>query len=473
MRTPDYTPLLNELADEHHRRSPRSATIHKEACRHLIDGGSHSIRLLEPFPPRITAAHGGWIDDEDGHHILDLWQGHMANVLGHNPEVVTSELAQAFDDGFGTQNGMADALQAELAELVCRLTGADRIRLTTSGSLATMYAVLLARSFTGRAMVMKAGGGWHGAQPMLLKGVAFRDDGVGFDGVDSQGLPSALTDRIVVTSYNDCQRLVDDFDKFGDELACLILEPMLGAGGTIAASTEYLRLARELCSRHGALLLFDEMITGFRFHAGGLGALHGVTPDLAIYGKALGGGMPVAAVAGRADVMAEAGRETGHRVAFSGGTYSAHPASMLAAKTFLLHLSAHEDKIYPRLGRLGAAMRAAFESAFAEAGISARCTGDIPELDCGSSMVTVHFPHDEAVKLDTPETVFDPLLCDIDLREKVLGLALLVEDVHLLLAHGAASTAHTDNDVDFLTDACRRAAERIAQHCRLDACTTN
>ena len=464
MTTHDYTPLLEELADEHHRRSPRSAAIHDEACRHLIDGGSHSIRLVQPFPPRITEARGGWVQDEDGHRILDLWQGHMANILGHNPDVVTTALSRAFADGFGTQSGMVDTLQAELAALVCRLTSSERIRFTTSGSLSTMYAVLMARSFTGRSTVMKAGGGWHGAQPMLLKGVAYRDDGVGFEGVDSKGLPSALTDRIVVTSYNDPQRLVDDFNRAGDDLACLILEPMLGAGGTIAATTEYLSLARELCTKHGALLILDEMITGFRFHAGGLGALHGVAPDLAIYGKAFGGGMPVAAVAGRAEIMAEAGRATGPRVAFSGGTYSAHPSSMLAAKVFLEHLAGHESEVYPKLGTLGEAMRTSCEAAFAEAGILARCTGAVDELDCGSSIVTVHFPHDESIKLDTPEAVFDPDRCDIELREKVLGLALLVEDVHLILAHGAASTAHTDDDVVFLTEACRKAAARIAQH---------
>lgn len=464
MTTPDFTFLLSELADEHLRRSPRSAAIHERACRHLIDGGSHSLRLLDPFPPRITKARGGWIVDEDGHRILDLWQGHMANVLGHNPEVVTSALAAAFADGFGTQSGLVDELQVELAALVCRLTGAERVRFTTSGSLSTMYAVLMARSFTGRATVMKAGGGWHGAQPMLLKGVAFHGGGVGFDAVDSRGLPTALTDRIAVTRYNDPQRLADDVAATGDDLACLVLEPMLGAGGTIAATTDYLRLARELCTRHGALLIFDEMITGFRFHAGGLGALHGVTPDLAIYGKALGGGMPVAAVAGRADVMAEAAGETGPRVAFSGGTYSAHPASMLAAKVFLEHLEAHADNIYPRLGSLGAAMRSVVESAFADAGILARCTGDIADLDCGSSLVTVHFPHDADTVLGTPETVFDPAMCDIELREKVLALALLVEDVHLVQAHGAASTAHTLDDVAFLTEACRRAATRIAHY---------
>jgi glutamate-1-semialdehyde 2,1-aminomutase len=358
---------------------------------------------------------------------------------------------------------MVDALQAELAGLVCRLTGAERVRFTTSGSLSTMYSVLLARSFTGRGTVMKVGGGWHGAQPMLLKGVGYRADGLGFDGVDSRGLPSALTDRIIVTRYNDPQRLADDFARVGDELACLVLEPMLGAGGTIPATGEYLRFARELCTRHGALLILDEMITGFRFHPGGLGALHGVSPDLAIYGKALGGGMPVAAVAGRADVMAEAGRETGNRVAFSGGTYSAHPASMLAATLFLEHLSEHESEIYPRLADLGVAMRSAMETAFADAGILARCTGDVPDLDCGSSLVTIHFPHDTETRLDRPETIFDPERCDIELRERVLGLALLVEDVHLLLAHGAAATAHTDDDVGFLETACRSAAARIAR----------
>ncbi len=464
MEKHDYSALLIELADEHRRRSPRSAAIHEQACRVLIDGGSHSIRLLQPFPPRITNAHGGWMVDEDGHRILDLWQGHMANVLGHNPEVVTSELSRVFADGFGTQSGLVDALQTELAELVCRLTGAERLRFTTSGSLSTMYSVLMARSFTGRSNVMKAGGGWHGAQPMLLKGVTYRDDGVGFDGVDSKGLPSALTDRIVVTNYNDPQRLADDFKQCGDDLACLILEPMLGAGGAIAATTEYLRLARELCTKHGALLILDEMITGFRFHPGGLGALHAVTPDLAIYGKALGGGMPVAAVVGRAEVMAEAGRATGPRVAFSGGTYSAHPASMLAAKVFLTHLADHGSEIYPRLGRLGESMRAACVSAFAEEGILARCTGAVNELDCGSSMFTLHFPHDESITIDTPEAVFDPARCDIELREKVLGLALVVEDVHLVLAHGAASTAHTEDDVAFFSQACERAAERIARH---------
>ena len=137
---------------------------------------------------------------------------------------------------------------------------------------------------------------------------------------------------------------------------------------------------------------------------------------------------------------------------------------MLAAKVFLEHIDAHAAEVYPRLGETGRAMRQSIQSAFADAGILARCTGAVDELECGSSMVTVHFPHQDTVKLDTPEAVFDSERCDIELREKVLGLALLVEDVHLLLAHGSASTAHTDDDVAFLTGACRQAAARIARH---------
>ena len=241
---------------------------------------------------------------------------------------------------------------------------------------------------------------------------------------------------------------------------------MLGAGGTIAATTEYLRLARELCSKHGALLILDEMITGFRFHPGGLGALHGVTPDLAIYGKALGGGMPVAAVAGRAEVMAEAGRATGPRVAFSGGTYSAHPSSMLAAKVFLEHLEDHADEIYPRLGELGSAMRQRYRVLL--------CRGRHPRPvhRRGRRASTAAAPWSRCTSRTTnpsrsthPEAVFDPQRVRHRAPARRFSVSRCsVEDVHLVLAHGAATTAHTDDDVAFLTEACRKTAERIARH---------
>ena len=462
MTARSYGRLLDELALEAAARFPRSAEVQRQAGRHLVDGGSHALRLLKPFPPRIASARGGWLRDEDGHDLLDFWQGHMANVLGHNPEPVTAALARGFADGWGLQVGMTDRLGAEVAEILCRRTGADRVQLTTSGTLAGMYAVMLARAFTGRDLVLKVGGGWHGAHPWSLKGCSYQArDGVGFGAVDTAGLPAKVTDDVVVTSFNDPQRLADTFARHGDELACFVVEPLIGAGGMIPATREYLGLARRLTRDHGALLVLDEVIDGFRFRAGNLAPLYGIEGDLAVYGKAIGGGMPVAALAGRHEVMSRLGRTCRERVSVSGGTYCEHPASLLAAKVFMTHLVEHEAEVYPRLSDLGEKMRRAMTSGFAEGGIPAVCTGDSVELPGGSSLGMVHFPYDEGAVLDRPEAVFDPAVCDVALRTEVLPLALLLEGVHMVQGHGSAATAHTDEDMERLRGACRAVARRV------------
>jgi glutamate-1-semialdehyde 2,1-aminomutase len=458
----DYTPLLAELTEAYTRHSPKSGALHERAKQSQVDGGSHALRLVQPFPPRISAARGAWLQDEDGHDILDFWQGHLANILGHNPQVVTSQLAHALDSGFGLQTGFTDRLQVETAEILCQQTGAERVRFTTSGSLATMYATLLARAFTGRDLVMKVGGGWHGAQPWALKGISFYPDSpIGFQRVESEGVPASVTDKVIVSSFNDPDRLRDHFHRHGDRLACLIVEPFIGVGGFRAASLEYLRATRELTEQYGALLIFDEVIAGFRFRAGNAGALYGIQPDLAAFGKIMGGGMPVAAVAGRTDIMELAGRGGGSRVKFSGGTYSAHPASLLAAKTLMTYLIAHEAEVYPHLAQLGASTRQTIEETFSQEGIHVHCTGHGNNILPGSSMFMMHFPYDEDAQLNRPEEWFDPSICDVTLAHKVLDLALLLEDVFMLHSHGAVSTAHTESNIDFLGKACRQVARRI------------
>lgn len=469
MKTRDYTRLLAELAEAYARYSPKSGAVNEKAIKYQVDGGSHALRLTQPFPPRIVAAQGARIKDEDGHDILDFWQGHLANILGHNPEVVTSTLARAFEAGFGLQTGFADRLQAETAEILCQRTGAERVRFTTSGSLATMYAILLSRAFTGRDLVMKVGGGWHGAQPWALKGInfhaknsaAFQGYAGPFSAVETEGLPSALTDEVIVTSFNEPDVLRDHFREYGDRVACFIVEPFIGLGGFVPATREYLQTARELTHHYGAVLILDEVISGFRFRAGNASALCGVQPDLATFGKIIGGGMPVAAVAGRADIMSLVGRAGGGKVKFSGGTYSAHPASMLAAKTLMTYLVAHEDQVYPRLAELGAKTRQVIKTAFIEEGIYVHCTGYGDEVLPGSSMFMLHFPYEQDAQLNNPRDWFDPSVCDVTLSHKMLDLALLLEDVFMLHSHGGVSTAHTEADIDLLGQACRRVARRI------------
>jgi glutamate-1-semialdehyde 2,1-aminomutase len=456
----DYSRLLSELQGEYARYSPRSSALHERARAVLVDGGSHTLRLIRPFPPRIASASGGYVTDEDGHRILDFWQGHYANILGHNPPVVVEALRGLFAAGLGLQTGFTDRLQIETAELLCRQTGMERVRFTTSGSLATMYSTLLARAHTGRELVMKIGGGWHGAQPWALKGVEFHaEDHTDFHHVETTGLPEAIAQEVVITRFNDPEMLRMHFRRFGDQLACFILEPFVGAGGCLPADPEYLREARALTEKHGVVLIFDEVISAFRFHPGPVCRLYGVQPDLITMGKIIGGGMPVSAVAGTARLMELSSRSGGVR--FSGGTYSGHPASLLAAKTIVSYLTEHADGVYPKIHALGEMTRREVEAAFAAEGIYARCTGAPNALMPGSSIGALLFPHREHFEFRAPEDTRDPEVVEVELSDRVLQLLLLLEDVHVMHGLGAVCRAHTEEDVRKLGQACRRAARRL------------
>lgn len=454
----DYSHLMAEMAAEYRRHAPRSAELHQRSLKSLVDGGSHSIRLMEPFTPRITKAHGAWLKDEDGNRILDFWQGHYANILGHNPKVVTEALADALSDNYGLQGGFTDRRQIEVAEIICQQTGQDLVRFTTSGTLATMYAIILARAFTGRELILKVGGGWHGAHPWGLKGVSWHD---GFINVESEGLPEEAPDQVLVTAFNNPTRLEDKFHKYGDKLACFIVEPVIGAGGMMPATREYLQTARKLCDSFGVLLVFDEVISGFRFRAGDAGQLFGVRPDMVTLGKAIGGGMPVSAAAGRADILRQTGRESGFKVKFSGGTYSAHAGSMIAAKVFMKYLVDNEVEVYPSLADGGAETRRRVKEAFASEGINARFAGDNNEDLPDSSLHMLLFPYEDGLELNTPEEIFNPSICDQVLSEKVIQLAMLLENVHVVHGLGSSTAAHTSEDLAYLGEAFRRAAHRI------------
>jgi glutamate-1-semialdehyde 2,1-aminomutase len=351
---------------------------------------------------------------------------------------------------------MIHEVEAELAQTIGRATGAETTRLTTSGSLGTFYAVLLARAFTGRDRVLKISGGWHGSQPFGLKGVA--PHGTSFDHLESEGLSSSTGAEVQLTRFNDVEDLRRAFAQAGDRLACLLLEPLLGAGGGMAASREYLVEARRLTERHGALLLCDEIITGFRFHAGTLSALHGVEPDLIVLGKILGGGMPVSAVAGRADVMQLATRAS-HRVKFEGGTYSAHELSLIASLVLLGHLAAHEGAIYAALSATGDRLRAGLRAVAEECDVPLAVLGapDVPGHS--GSLVLAHLLARDGVEIRCPEDLAAARHPWVD--ERLLKSTLLLEGLSTRTGLGAASTAHGDEDLAFTLDAWRAGLLRL------------
>jgi len=456
----DKKSMLYDLIEEYKLKHKKSAEIFEKASLYQIKGGSHNLRLFEPFPFYDVWCSGSKVLDVDGNTYVDFWQGHFANVLGHNPKIVLDVLIDYFKEGQGLTTGFPGEYQKEFAELILQQLDADKIRFTTSGTLATMYAIMLAKAYTKRTLVMKVGGGWHGAQPYALKGISVYDNGM--ENLESAGLPPGVDSMIIMTRFNDSEDLEAKFRQYGEEVACFILEPFIGAGGFIFSHKDYLQKARELTQQYNTQLIFDEVISGFRFHPGGLQSLYRIKPDLTVLGKAIGGGLPLSAVAGREDVMALCGPDakTGQKVKFDGGTFSAHPASMLAGLTYIKYLIEHESEIYPRIGRLGAEVRKRIEEIFTEFGFNVKCTGYGNSVTKNSSLVGVQFLHEKIERIISPEQVWNPEVCDFEIREKIFKLAMLEEGFNIFHGYGGISAAHTEEEIQSSLDAVEKIARK-------------
>ena len=456
--------LAEDLTNRYRSKHRKSEEVFNRASRYQVRGGSHNLRLFAPFPFYTARCRGSRVIDVDGNEYVDFWQGHFANVLGHNPPFILDALTAHYREGQGLATGFPSPHQPELAELILTQIGADKVRFTTSGTLATMYAIMLAKAHTGRDMVLKVGGGWHGAHPYVLKGISAFEKG--FNLLESAGLPPGVDSMIAITRFNDEKDLEETFRKFGERLSCFILEPFIGAGGFIFASRSYLQKARELTEEYESLLIFDEVVSGFRFHPGGIQTLYGVHPDLTVLGKAIGGGMPLSAVAGRDELMALCSPEAkaGKKVKFEGGTFSGHPASLLAGATCIKYLIENSARIYPEIGRLGDKVRRDIEAAFASAGFSVRCTGSGDGIVEGSSVIGVQFLRPESDQpIISPDQVWNPEVCDVELREKMFKLAMLEEGFNIFHGYGAISAAHTEQEIQDSLAAVGRIAEAWSQ----------
>jgi len=454
-------PIIADLEKRYRKKTPHSLSLFDRAAKTMIQGGSHSIRLWRPYPFFVSEARGAEVKDVDGNTYIDYWQGHYANILGHQPE--TGDIEE-FGPAAGPtmHTGFENESQLNLAELILAQLGwpDHRIRFTTSGTLAAMYAVMLAMATTGRDIILKAGGGWHGASPYLLKGVRYAPGG-GFVETESGGIPAGFERNILITGFNDQDDLERIFVESGGRIACLILEPFLGVGGFLPASAEYLRLARRLTLEYGAVFIADEVISGFRFCPSGLMTRHGIEPDLSVFGKVIGGGHAVAAVAGRKDIMegCEKGRAA-KSVQFQGGTFSAHPAYMQAGFRMLKYLVRQAGSVYPRLAEQGERLRRGIEEALQAEGIEARCTGYPDEALAGSSLFMVHFPKNP-IDFTRAEHIWDPEQSDILMREEILKLALLGEGVHVVHGGGAVSFAHETRHIEKTIQAYAAAARLL------------
>ena len=318
-------------------RRTRSAALLRRARRRIPGGVNSPVRAYGAVggaPPFLASGRGAWVTDEDGNRYVDYVGSWGPLILGHaHPAVLRAVRAAAAK---GTSFGAPTRLEVELAERVCEaLPSVEMVRFVSSGTEATMSALRLARAATGRARVLKFDGCYHGHVDSLLVAAGSGVATLGIAG--SPGVPDAFAELTVQAPYNDLAAVRTAFERHGPELACVIVEPVAGNMGCVPPEPGFLEALRALCDRHGSLLIFDEVMTGFRVAFGGAQARYGVRPDLTCLGKVVGGGLPAAAYGGRRDLMRQIAPEG---PVYQAGTLSGNPLAMAAGLATLERLRA-------------------------------------------------------------------------------------------------------------------------------------
>jgi glutamate-1-semialdehyde 2,1-aminomutase len=328
-----------------------------------VDSPVRAFRAVGGDPPFVTHAEGAYLFDADGNRYLDFFGSWGPMILGHAFPPVVEAIQQAA--ARGASFGASTAAEADLAEMVTRcFPSVEKLRFVSSGTEACMSAVRLARGFTGRNFVVKFEGCYHGhSDAMLVKA----GSGVATLGIPgSAGVPAETAMHTLALPFNDLEAVRAVFAARGQEIACVIVEPVVGNAGTIAPGPEYLQGLREITAEHGALLILDEVMTGFRLSLGGAQQVYGVKPDLTTLGKIIGGGLPCGAFGGRADVM-EFLAPLGP--VYQAGTLSGNPLAMAAGIATLQHLIVHEEDVYNGLERVTAVIAEGVARVAHEAGV--------------------------------------------------------------------------------------------------------
>lgn len=299
-----------------------------EKSQHLIPGGVNSpvraFRSVGGTPVFFKKAKGSTLWDVEGKAYIDYINSWGPMILGHaHPEVISAVQAVAENSlSFGAPTG----LELEMAETINELMPSmEQLRLVSSGTEATMSAIRVARGFTGRSKLVKFEGCYHGHADALL--VKAGSGALTFGEPDSAGVPSEVAANTITLEYNNTEQLENLFKSSSDEIACVIIEPIVGNMNLIKPTETFIKTLRELCTKHGAVLIFDEVMTGFRVHLGGAQALYGIKPDMTTLGKVIGGGLPVGAFGGRQDIMS--GLAPLGKV-YQAGTLSGNPVAVTA-----------------------------------------------------------------------------------------------------------------------------------------------
>jgi glutamate-1-semialdehyde 2,1-aminomutase len=427
-----------------------SAAMHQRARNAIVGGITHDGRHIKPFPPYITHADGAYKWDVDGHRLIDYAIGHGSLILGHNDPDINAAMRDQVDRG--THFSAGHSGEVEWAEKVIDLVpSAERVRFTASGTESTLLAMRVARGYTERDTILKFEGHFHGWQDYALKG-----EKPPFESTTVPGVPNETLGTVAVIPSNDTAMLEERLVQ-GD-VAAVILEPSGASWATIPLKDDFLGKLREITAKHGVLLIFDEVITGFRWAPGGAQQRFGVTPDLTTMAKIVAGGMPGGAVAGRADVMDmiafrdEAGWNKARRVP-QAGTYNANPLAAAAGVTALTKCA--DPAVQSYCDDLAARVRTGLNQVITSLGVPAFAWGESSVFHVALGQRASNLA---GADLHTPEGVAPEFLKNSgnDRLGMAFEIGMLVEGVHVFHSGGLLSIRHTDADVEYTVAAAEK-----------------
>lgn len=415
-------------------------------ARSLIPGGVNSpVRAFKSVgltPVFAASGQGSRIRDIDGQEYIDYIASWGPLIAGHAHPVVVEAIRQAAERG--TSYGLPTMAETEMARLVCeRVPSVEVVRMVNSGTEATMSALRLARGYTGRSKIVKFEGSYHGhADPLLIKA----GSGVATLGLpDSPGVPESVARHTVTVPYNDLAAVEEAFNKYGEEIAAVIVEPVAGNMGVVPPLPGFLRGLREMTRQFGSLLVFDEVMTGFRVHLNCAQGLYEVMPDLTCLGKVIGGGLPVGAYGGRREIMARIAPEG---PIYQAGTLSGNPLAMAAGQATLQLLG--EPGAYDKLERLSARLAEGFAANSREFGVPMT-------INRVGSMVCPFFTSERVIDYATAKTS-DPALFNRYyagmLDRGILAAPSQFEGMFV-------SLAHTEDDIDQTIEAQREVLKQL------------
>ncbi|MBA4452999.1 MAG: aminotransferase class III-fold pyridoxal phosphate-dependent enzyme [Nitrosopumilaceae archaeon] len=418
------------IISEYKKKTKKSAKLFGKSLKLHVNGVSHNIRFYEPYPFVVKQSSGKNLIDVDDNKYTDYWMGHWSLILGHGPKNVKKSLQTQFEKSwmYGTVNEQT----IKLSEIISKAVPvAEKIRYVTSGTEATMYAVRLARSVTGRKVIAKIDGGWHGYTSDLLKSVNWP-----FTESESSGVINE--EKIVSIPYNNLEESIKILKKFSKDLAGVIIEPVLGGGGCIPATPEYLKGIQEFVRKNKSLFILDEIVTGFRFRFGCLYPTMKLDPDIVTLGKIVGGGMAIGVMCGKKEIMEYAdttGKKKSERSYVGGGTFSANPASMVAGYATLSELKNSANTTYSKLNKLGDMAREGLSKTF----------GDKVIVTGKGSLFMTHFANNGITEI-TNST--DAAKCDSAKLQKYHFKMIAQDGIFFLPGKlGAISMAHTNQDI--------------------------